>query len=137
MVDEVKELEKEISPEGGLLRNKILRVVVLFILAAILIAFGIHYRWDKRLIGIGIFLFGLVSEGWSSLIGLLGSIPVVGHIIIKFIALPLLFIVNGVGNVIVFLAIKMGYKKEVVDTKLLAWTFAGGILLGFIVGELL
>ncbi|MCK4420588.1 hypothetical protein KAW48_02230, partial [candidate division WOR-3 bacterium] len=87
--------------------------------------------------GISLFLFGLVSQAWTSILGLIGTIPGVGHIIVKFLALPLLFLVNGVGNLIAFLAIKMGYKREILDTKILAWAFATGILLGFIIGEIL
>jgi hypothetical protein len=68
---------------------------------------------------------------------LLGGIPVVGNLLIKFLALPLLFLVNGIGNLLAFLAIKMGYKKEIIDTKLLTWTFAGGLLIGFIIGGLI
>jgi hypothetical protein len=105
--------------------------------AGIIISLGIYFRWDKRIIGIGVFLFGLVSQGWASLVSLLGGIPVVGNVIVRFLALPLLFLVNSLGNLLAFLAIKVGYKKEIMDTKILAWTFAGGLLIGFIIGGLI
>ena len=100
-------------------------------------ALGAFFRWDKRIVGGGVFLFGLVSQGWSSLVSILSGIPVVGHVLVRFLALPLLFLVNGIGNLLAFLAIKMGYKKEIMDTKLLAWTFAGGLFIGFIIGGLI
>ena len=135
---DIEKLKDDISLEEAESTGKrYLQVLVLFLTAAVIIVLGVYFRWDKRIIGGGVFLFGLVSQGWSSLVSLLGGIPVVGNVIVRFLALPLLFLVNGIGNLLAILAIKMGYKKEIIDTKLLAWTFAGGLLLGFIIGGLI
>jgi hypothetical protein len=135
---DIEKLKDDISLEEAESRRKrLLQVLVLFLMGGIIVSLGVHLRWDKRIIGIGVFLFGLVSQGWSSLVALLGGVPVVGSIIVRFLALPLLFLVNGIGNLLAFIAIKMGYKKEIMDTKLLAWTFAGGLLIGFIIGGLI
>jgi hypothetical protein len=135
---EIEKLKDEISlEEAEPTKKRFLQVIVLVVAGVVIISVGTYFRWDKWIIGIGVFLFGLVSQGWASLISLMGGIPVVGHIIVRFLALPLLFLVTGVGNILAFLAIKMGYKKEIVDTKLLAWTFAAGLLIGFIIGGLI
>ena len=135
---DLEKLKDEISLEDSeSSKKRFLQVLILFLAAGIIIALGVYFRWDKRIVGIGVFLFGLVSQGWSSLVSLLGGIPVVGNVIVRFLALPLLFLVNGIGNLLAFVAIKMGYKKEIMDTKLLAWTFAGGLLIGFIIGGLI
>jgi len=135
---DIEKLKDDISlEEAEPKRKRLLQVLILFLIGGIIISLGVYLRWDKRIIGIGVFLFALVSQGWSSLVSLLGGIPVVGSIIIRFLALPLLFLVNGIGNLLAFIAIKMGYKKEIMDTKLLAWTFAGGLLIGFIIGGLI
>ena len=135
---DIEKLKDDISlEEAEPKRKRLLQVLVLFLSGGIIISLGVYLRWDKRIIGIGVFLFGLVSQGWSSLVALLGGVPVVGSIIVRFLALPLLFLVNCIGNLLSFIAIKMGYKKEIMDTKLLAWTFAGGLLIGFIIGGLI
>jgi hypothetical protein len=135
---DIEKLKDDISlEEAEPTKKRYLQVLILFLATGVIIALGVFFRWDKRIIGGGVFLFGLVSQGWSSLVALLGGIPVVGHVIVRFLALPLLFLVNGIGNLLAFLAIKMGYKKEIIDTKLLAWTFAGGLLIGFIIGGLI
>ena len=135
---DIEKLKDDISlEEAEPTKKRYLQVLILFLVAGVIITLGIFFRWDKRIIGGGVFLFGLVSQGWSSLVSLLSGIPVVGHVIVRFLALPLLFLVNGIGNLLAFLAIKMGYKKEIIDTKLLAWTFAGGLLIGFIIGGLI
>ncbi len=135
---DIEKLKDDISlEEAEPIRKRFLQVLILFLATGIIIILGAYFRWDKRIIGGGVFLFGLVSQGWSSLVALLGGIPVVGSIIVRFLALPLLFLVNGIGNLLSFIAIKMGYKKEIMDTKLLAWTFAGGLLIGFIIGGLI
>ncbi|MCK4321418.1 hypothetical protein KAX08_02735 [candidate division WOR-3 bacterium] len=138
MADEVEKLEEEISFGGKLsLRRMIFRVIFIIVLGAILIITGTYFRWDKWIIGGVLLLAGFVTQAWSSLISLIGGIPGVGHIIVKFLALPLLLIINGIGNMIAFLAIKLGYKKEILDTRLLTWAFALGAIIGFIIGELL
>ena len=135
---DLERLKDDISlEEAESSKKRFLQVLILFLAAGIIIALGAYFRWDKRIVGVGVFLFGLVSQGWSSLVSLLGGIPVVGGVIVRFLALPLLFLVNGIGNLLAFVAIKMGYKKEIIDTKLLAWTFAGGLLIGFIIGGLI
>ncbi|MEO0293393.1 MAG: hypothetical protein ABIN61_04115 [candidate division WOR-3 bacterium] len=118
-------------------RRKWIQLIVLIFVSGIVISLGIYYRWDKLLIGIGVFLFGLVAQGWASLVSLLGGIPIIGNVIVKFLALPFLFLINAIGNFLSFLAIKMGYKREIMDAKLLAWVFAGGLLIGFIIGAIL
>jgi hypothetical protein len=138
MADEVEKLEEEISFGGKLsLRRMIFRVIFIIVLGAILIITGTYFRWDKWIIGGVLLLVGFVTQAWSSLISLIGGIPGVGHVIVKFLALPLLLIINGIGNMIAFLAIKLGYKKEILDTRLLTWAFALGAIIGFIIGELL
>lgn len=136
--DNIEELKDNISlEESEPFRKRILQVIVLVIIGGLIISLGIYYRWDKWIVGIGVFLLGIVSQGWSSLVSLLGGIPFVGGVLVKFLALPFLFLINGIGNMLAFLAIKMGYKKEIIDTKLLSWTFAGGLLIGFIIGSLI
>lgn len=138
MADEVEKLEEEISFGGKLsLRRMIFRVIFIIVLGAILIITGTYFRWDKWIIGGILLLAGFITQAWSSLISLIGGIPGVGHVIVKFLALPLLLIINGIGNMIAFLAIKLGYKREILDTRLLTWAFALGAIIGFIIGELL
>ena len=138
MATELERLRDEISlEESEPTKKRFMQVFILFLAGGIIIALGLFFRWDKRIVGIGVFLFGLVSQGWASLVSLLGGLPVVGGVIVRFLALPLLFLVNSIGNLLAFLAIKMGYKKEIMDTKLLTWTFAGGLLIGFIIGGLI
>jgi hypothetical protein len=134
----IEKLKDDISlEESEPTKKRFIQVLILFLAGGIIIALGFFFRWDKRIVGGGVLLFGLVSQGLASLLALLGGVPVVGSIIVRFLALPLLFLVNSIGNLLAFLAIKMGYKKEIMDTKLLAWTFAGGLLIGFIIGGLI
>jgi hypothetical protein len=135
---DIEKLKDDISlEESEPTKKRYLQVLILFVTTGTIITLGFFLRWDKRIVGIGVFLFGLVSQGWASLVSLLGGIPVLGNVIVRFLALPLLFLVNSLGNLLAFVAIKMGYKKEIMDTKLLAWTFAGGLLVGFIIGGLI
>lgn len=138
MANEVENSDKEISYRGeATFRKMILRVIFIIVLGVILIFAGSYFRWDKWIVGGILVLIGFLTQAWSSIVSLISSIPGIGHIIVKFIALPILLIINGIGNMIAFFAIKLGYKREVLDTKLLTWAFALGALIGFLIGELL
>ena len=138
MAHYVEEVEKEISIGNRIpLKRKILRILLLLLIGAILITAGIYLRWDKWIVGGILLLLGFLTQAWVSIISLIGGIPGVGHIIVRFIALPLLLIINGIGNMVAFFAIKMGYRREIMDTKLLTWVFILGAIIGFILGGLL
>jgi fatty acid desaturase len=65
---DIEKLKDDISlEESENAKKRYLQVIILFLAAGVIIALGIFLRWDKWIVGLGVFLFGLVSQGWSSL----------------------------------------------------------------------
>ena len=113
------------------------RYIIGIVVAGILVFLGIKFRWDKAIVGTSVFLVGLITQVFGWFIGLLGGIPILGPLFVKFLGLPLLFVINALGNALIFIGVKMGFKREVMNGRLLVFIFILGMLIGFIVGKLL
>ncbi len=113
------------------------RYIIGIVVAGILVFLGIKFRWDKAIVGTSVFLVGLITQVFGWFIGLLGGIPILGPLFVKFLGLPLLFVINALGNALIFIGVKMGFKREVLNGRLLVFIFILGMLIGFIVGKLL
>ena len=145
MAKNLKELEKELEEEIEELeisrapknKKRIILFIIWLIFAGIMIPLTIKYRWDKFLVGTIVFLIGILSQGIQALLGTISYVPGVGPLIVKFFAIPLVLLVNGIGNLLTFFAIKLGYKRELIDTKILSWTFLIGLMMGFVIAEMI
>lgn len=98
---------------------------------------GISSGWDKKAIAFLVLIFGLITQAFIGIIGLISLVPVIGPILGKVLALPFFWILNSIGYFLSIIAIKRGYSKTVLDYRVLTIVFLSGIALGFIIGKLL
>ena len=84
-----------------------------------------------------VMIFGLFAEAFSGLIALLATVPVVGPIVAKVLTLPIFWIFNALGYFVSLVAIKRGYKKEVINYRFVTMVFLTGFAVGFIIAKLL
>jgi hypothetical protein len=113
------------------------RVLILWAIIAVMVAFGIWLGVDKKLIGVVVTIFGIATQAFSGLLVLMGLIPVAGPLIVKVFTLPFFWILNGLGYFLSIFAIRRGYSKEVVGYRMLTVVFLVGIVLGFILGKII
>ncbi len=114
-----------------------LRAILLWFVIALIIVVGILCGVDEKIIGLAVAVFGLLTHAFTSLLALIAVVPVVGPLAVKILTLPLLWVLNGIGYLLTVLAIKRGYKKEVLNYRILTIVFLFGIVCGYIVGKLL
>ncbi|MEO6025133.1 MAG: hypothetical protein ABIP64_18910 [Burkholderiales bacterium] len=112
-------------------------MIPLWLLMLGLVLLGLHYGVDKRVVGGGLLLFGLLSNAFAWLIALVGVVPIVGPLIVKILAIPLLWLINGMGYVVSYVAIKRGYSKDVLTYRGLTIALIIGIIMGYILGKLI
>jgi hypothetical protein len=120
---------------GFLQRNYKLLITWAIIIIAVIV--GIHFRVDKGIIVVLVMIFGLFAEAFSGLIALLATVPVVGPIVAKVLTLPIFWIFNALGYFVSLVAIKRGYKKEVINYRFVTMVFLTGFAVGFIIAKLL
>lgn len=98
---------------------------------------GFRFNVDDRVIVGGALLFGLLSSLFAWMVGVLGLIPLVGPLIVKVLAIPIIWLLNALGYLVSFIAIKRGYSKDVLTYRGLTIALIVGIIIGFILGHLI
>jgi len=102
-----------------------------------LVWLGFRFNVDDRVVVGGAVLFGLLSSLFAWMVGVLGLIPVVGPLIVKVLAIPIIWLLNALGYLVSFIAIKRGYSKDVLTYRGLTIALIVGIIIGFILGHLI
>ena len=104
------------------------------IIGAIVIA--LKYGVDKKAVVFGTVTIGVFTQAFASLSALIGALPLIGPFIVKFFAIPLVWVIQASGSLVGAVAIKKGYTKEMVKSRVLTLALLIGILIGYIVGHL-
>jgi hypothetical protein len=112
------------------------KIFIIWSILTIFVCLGILIGWDKKAIAFIAIVFGLISQAFLGLINLIALIPIIGPLIAKVLALPIYWILNGLGYFVSLIAIKKGYSKDVVNYRVLTVVFLIGVAVGFIIGNL-
>ena len=112
------------------------KTILVWTIIAIFIAVALHFNIDKTVIGGVVVVFGLITQAFVGLIGIISLIPFIGPIIAKILALPLFWFINALGYFASLIAIKRGYSKDVINYRVLTIVLLVGIVIGFIIGKL-
>jgi len=113
------------------------KTIVIWIVIALIILAGIHFEIDETIIGGVVVIFGLLTQAFVGLIGIISLIPIIGPLIAKILALPVFWLINALGYFISIIAIKRGYSKDVINYRVLTVVLLVGIVIGFILGKIL
>ncbi|GAB4190946.1 MAG: hypothetical protein Kow00108_26260 [Calditrichia bacterium] len=113
------------------------KIIFLWIVITIFVAVGLYFHLDKHAIAFFVVIFGIISQAFLGLINIIGLVPIIGPILAKILALPLYWILNGLGYFVSIFAIKKGFGKEVLNTRVLTIVFLVGVALGFVLGKVI
>lgn len=98
---------------------------------------GLHYGLDIKITAAGALLLGVVSNAFLWLLAVIGTVPVVGPLIVKVLAMPLIWVLNAIGYMVSIKAIRRGYTKDVVTYRSLTIALLVGIIIGFVIASLI
>ena len=127
--------EASLFPRVSLKNWKVM--VPLLALLVGMVWLGFHFNVDDRIIVGSALLFGVVSSLFAWIVGVLGLVPIIGPLIVKVLAIPLIWLLNAIGYLLSFIAIKRGYSKDVLTYRGLTIALIVGIIIGFILGHLI
>jgi hypothetical protein len=113
------------------------RLILVWSILVVLVVIGLLSGLDRKVIAVGVVVAGLITQAFSGLLILVGAVPVVGPFVVQIITLPFFLLVNGIAYLVTFLAIKRGYKADVLKTKVIVSALLVGIIVGFIIGRVL
>lgn len=109
----------------------------LWILIGFLIALGIHYQVDARVIAGSVIVVGILSNAFAWLLGLITLIPLIGPLIVKVLSIGFIWLLNAVGYLVAYVAIRRGYSKDVLTYRGLTIALIVGIVIGYVLGKLI
>ena len=110
--------------------------ILTWLLIGLLISFGLYFGIDEHILGAIVVLLGILGQAFGALVAWIGLVPLVGPIIAKVLALPFIWILNGIGYLASAIAIKRGYTKDVLNYRVITVTLLVGITLGYVLGKI-
>ena len=110
-------------------------MVLLAMILVALVAVGLYLDWDARVLtGVAV-LVGLVSGLFVWLVGLIGLIPFIGPVIVKVLSFSFIWLLNAMGYLVSYIAIRRGYSRDVLTYRGLTMALLIGIVIGYIVAQ--
>ncbi len=110
-------------------------ILWLGILTAVVIALILGV--DQKIIVFSTLLVGLFTQAFAGLATLIVMIPVAGPLILKILTIPIFWIINALAYLVSVLAIRKGYGKDIVNSKVITLALLVGTVIGYILGHLL
>lgn len=120
-----------IPPRG---RWKIMLPV--FILLAIGVLLAYRYHVDTKLATSGFVLAGFYTGLVSWLLGIIAMVPIIGPILVKVLTMSFIWLLNAVGYLVAYIAIKRGYSKDVLTYRGITIALIVGLVIGYVFGSL-
>jgi hypothetical protein len=102
-----------------------------------LVALGLHYDVDRSVIAGSVVVVGLVSNAFAWLLGIVALVPIIGPFIVKVLSIGFVWLLNAVGYLVSYIAIRRGYSKDVLTYRGLTVALIIGIVIGFVLGKLI
>ncbi|MCA1977908.1 MAG: hypothetical protein LDL19_01595 [Thiobacillus sp.] len=97
---------------------------------------GLRYNVDKSVIAGSLVAIGLISNAFAWLMGVIALVPIIGPIIVKVLSIGFIWLVNALGYLVSYIAIRRGYSKDVLTYRGLTVALIVGIVIGFVIGKL-
>lgn len=98
--------------------------------------YALEHKVDKSVIAGSLMAVGLVSHAFAWMLGIISLVPVIGPLIVKVLSIGFIWLLNAVGYLVSFIAIKRGYSKDVLTYRGLTTAVIIGIIIGFIIGKI-
>lgn len=132
---EPDDIKADFSPRVRWWRNwKVM--LPLWLAIAALVGLGLHFNVDRSVIAGSVLVVGLVTNAFAWLLGLIALVPVIGPIIVKVLSIGFIWLLNAVGYLVAYVAIRRGYSKDVLTYRGVTIALIIGIVIGFVLGKL-
>lgn len=97
---------------------------------------GLQFNVDRSVIAGSVVAVGLISNAFAWLLGIVALVPIIGPIIVKVLSIGFIWLLNAVGYLVSYIAIRRGYSKDVLTYRGLTVSVIIGIVIGFVLGKL-
>lgn len=104
---------------------------------AVLVGLGLYFDVDRGVIAGSVVAIGLISNAFAWLLGMISLVPVIGPVIVKVLSIGFIWLLNAVGYLVSYIAIRRGYSRDVLTYRGLTVAVIIGIVIGFVLGKLI
>ena len=111
--------------------------IFLWVLIGVAVAVALQYGVDEKIVVFSTLVLGIFTQVFAGLGALIAMIPIIGPILIKVVTIPFFWMINALGHGVSIVAIKKGYTNELVKSRVLTIALLIGIVLGYIMGNLM
>jgi hypothetical protein len=94
-------------------------------------------RVDASVIAGSVVVVGLVTNAFAWLLGIVALVPLIGPLIVKLLSIGFIWLLNAVGYLVSYIAIKRGYSQDVLTYRGLTIAVIIGVIIGFVLGKLI
>ena len=112
-------------------------MVLLWLVMIGMIWWAVEARVNPSVIAGSVVVVGLVTNAFAWLLGIITLVPLVGPLIAKVLSIGFIWLLNAVGYLVSYIAIKRGYSKDVLTYRGLTIAVIIGILIGYVLGKLI
>ncbi len=102
-----------------------------------LVWLGLYLNVDRSVIAGSVLAVGLISNAFAWLLGIIALVPIIGPVIVKVLSIGFIWLLNAVGYLVSYIAIRRGYSKDVLTYRGLTVAIIIGIVIGFVLGKLI
>lgn len=95
-----------------------------------------HFGWHAKAVTAGVLIFAGLTHVFAWLLGIITLVPIIGPILVKVLSLSIIWLLNAVGYLVSFVAIKRGYSKDVLTYRGVTIALITGIVIGYVIGSL-
>ena len=110
-------------------------VLWLFIVGAIVLS--LQYGIDQKIVVLSTVILGVFTQVFAGLGALIAMVPIIGPFLVKIVTIPFFWLINALGHGVSIVAIKKGYSKELVKSRVLTMAILVGIIIGYIMGNII
>jgi hypothetical protein len=109
----------------------------LTILLGVVVYAAWRFGWHAKAVTSGVLLVAVASHVLTWLLALISMVPIVGPLLVKVLSLSIIWLLNAVGYLVSYVAIKRGYSKDVISYRGITVALITGIVIGFVLANLL
>lgn len=107
----------------------------LSILLLVFVVLAWHFNWHAKAVTAGVLLVGVASHVLVWIVGIIGLVPFIGPLIVKVLSLSFIWLLNAIGYLVSYVAIKRGYSKDVLTYRAVTIALITGIVIGYVAGH--
>ena len=96
-----------------------------------------HFGWHAKAVTVSVVLFATIAHVFAWVVAMIGLIPILGPLIVKILSIGVIWLLNAIGYLVSYVAIKRGYSKDVLTYRALTIALITGIVIGYVLGNLI